>query len=67
MRELSEPLLGGDKKKIKKDNEGFLLPRWHGYVYQFMVFLIATINQTQGKYLFLRNPNLNPFQLIFAS
>ena len=67
MKDLSEPLLGGEKKLHKQDSSGFLLPRWHGYVYQFLVFLIATINQTQGKYLFLRNPNLNPFQLIFAS
>ena len=61
MRELSEPLLGGDKKKMKKDNEGFLLPRWYGYVYQFIDFLTITINQTAGKYMFLRNPNMNPF------
>jgi hypothetical protein len=61
IRELSEPLLGGDKKKIKKDNEGFLLPRWHGYVYQFFDFFLITVNQTAGKYMFLRNPNMNAF------
>lgn len=66
MKDLSEPLLGGKEKISKKDADGFLTPRWHGYVYQFLVYFTVTINQTAGKYLFLRNPNLNPFQLLLV-
>ena len=75
MKELKEPLLGGDETKKKgdhkldnkgpRDSEGFRTPRWLGYVYMTIFVLMICMQQLLGKILFTRTPQMTATQLLF--